>query len=287
MRPTASWETADLLALKKRVERFGIELCGIAAYWKYDKCLRNLPDRENEIAYWKHWIRITGEAGIPVIQYNWTINAGGPFRNWRTSVTTTGRGGAQVASFDYELAKNVPATSLGHIDEAQMWAGLISFLQEVTPVAEEAGVRLALHPSDPQVPALAGIARIMRSSEAYDRLFAEVPSRANAMTFCQGCFAQILDAEQLYPAILHFGTAGRIALVHFRNVEGRLENFREMYWDEGKVDNRQAMRAYREAGYNGYFVIDHFPHMPSDTKQGHQARAFAIGYTRAMIQCAS
>jgi mannonate dehydratase len=145
---------------------------------------------------------------------------------------------------------------------------------------------MALHPADRQVRSLAGIARIIRSPAAYDRLFEAVPSEANAMTFCQGCFAQMLDAEGVYAAIRHFGSLRKIAFVHFRNVTGGPERFDETYWDEGKVDNVRAIRGYRDAGYDGYLVPDHAPRGVGDTDWGHRARAFAIGYLRGLLQSA-
>jgi mannonate dehydratase len=143
---------------------------------------------------------------------------------------------------------------------------------------------MALHPADPQVPSLAGIARIMRSPEAFDRLLDLVPSPSNSINFCQGCFSQMLDAEGVYRAIRHFASRKAIANVHFRNVTGSIEQFTEAFWDDGKVNMAKAMQAYHDAGFNGYFTPDHHPHVIGDTVWGHRSRAFAYGYMRGLMQ---
>lgn len=192
-----------------------------------------------------------------------------------------------MTSFDYELARDAPITEIGRITDQEMWDNLTYFLKAVIPVAEVAGVRMAVHPADPQVPVIAGIARIIRSVEAYRRVFDIVPSDASAMVFCQGCFAQMLDAEAVYEAIRYFASRNKIAYVHFRNVRGTLDKFEETYWDEGKVDMFKAVQAYKNGGFHGYMVPDHTPRGVGDSQWGHRARAFAIGYMRGLFQAVS
>ncbi len=165
-----------------------------------------------------------------------------------------------------------------------MWDNLAYFLRAVIPVAEAVGVRMVVHPADPQVPSLAGIARILRSSADYDRLFDLVPSAHNAMVFCLGCFAQMLDSDGVYDAIRHFGGCGRIGYVHFRNVTGTLERFTEVYPDEGKLDMAAVMRIFDQLGYDGHVIPDHTPHGTGDSAMGHRGFAFEIGYMRGLMQ---
>ncbi len=120
------------------------------------------------------------------------------------------------------------------------------------------------------------------SPEAYQRVFGIMPSDSNAMAFCQGCFAQMLESEDVYEAIRYFGKRNKIAFVHFRNVVGTVDHFAESYWDEGKIDMFRAMRAYHKVGYHGYMVPDHNPKGIGDTKWGHRARAFGLGYIRGL-----
>ena len=112
-----------------------------------------------------------------------------------------------------------------------------------------------------------------------------VPSESNGIIFCQGCYAEM--GTDVYDAIRHFGKQGKIFYVHFRNVRGTVPTFRETFIDDGDVDMRKAMQAYRDVGYDGFFAADHLPVMVGDSEYQHRSRAYAIGYIRAMIQTVS
>ena len=276
----------DLIALKKAVEGRGLELYGVSPTDCLDKAILALPGRDEQIENWCKTLRNVGRAGIPMIQYGWVDNAGAWLSNWRTTARAVGRGGAHLVSFDYEVAKEVPISAFGEITDEMMWDNLTYFLKAVIPVAEESRVKMVMHPADPQVPSLAGIARIIRSVEAYDRLFEIVPSDYNCMLFCLGCFSQMLEPEGVYDAIRHFGTKGKIGSVHFRNVRGNLEKFDEVYPDDGKLDMVEAIRVLHETGYKGTITPDHIPHGALDAT-GYIGLAFQIGYLKGLLQSAS
>lgn len=283
------FEVADLLELKKWLERRGFGLFGMShtPFFRWDKIITNKPGRDQQIEDWCTSLRNLGKAGIPMLQYNWVIEAASWLGNWRTTDKTIGRGGARYFSFDYEVAKKVPVTAdFGVITEEEMWASLTYFLKAVIPVAEEAGVKMVVHPADPQVPSIAGIARIIRSPEAYDRMFNIVPGDYNGMVFCIGCFSQMMEPDGVYEAIRHFGAAKKIGYVHFRNISGTREKFDEVYPDEGKLDMFKCIQLLNDVGYKGIIIPDHTPHGVGDTEYGHQGRAYAIGYMKGLMQVA-
>jgi mannonate dehydratase len=288
LRTGGYWQVEDLLELKQAITSFGLELfaLGHTPPERYQKAMLGLPGRDEEIENWCRSLRAMGEAGIPILQYTWHLNIGAQHVNWHTSVDTPIRGGALGEGFDYALAKDAPVGELGIVTDEQLWEGLTYFLKAVIPVAEESGVRMAMHPADPQVPSLAGVARIMRSPEAFERLLEIVPSPANAINFCQGCFTQMLQPPELYRTIERFARRQAIAFVHFRNVVGNKEKFCEAFWDEGKADMVKAIAAYRLGGFDGYLTPDHHPHVIGDTVWGHRSRAFALGYMRGLVQSA-
>jgi mannonate dehydratase len=91
--------------------------------------------------------------------------------------------------------------------------------------------------------------------------------------------------EQIYDVIRYFGSRGKIFSVHFRNIEGGLLNFRETFIDNGSVDMLQAMRVYKEVGYDGMMMPDHVPAVPGlDSMTGF---VFAFGYIKAFIAAVS
>ena len=280
------YETDDLLALRKWVESYGLELSGINSmlFPRWEKMILGQSGRDEQIENWNKSLRNMRQAGIPVLGYGWGVGAGAWMPMWRTSAENIGRGGVRIVRFDYDVAKKAPLTNYGEISGKTLWDSLTYFLKAVIPVAEEAGVMMAMHPPDPQVPRLAGIARIVRSIEEYDKVFEIMPSRANSMVFCLGCFGQMMDADHVYEAIRHFGKEGRIGCVHFRGVRGTLEKFDEVFPDEGKLDMLQAVKVLKEVGFNGIIENDHAPQVTGDTEYGHMNHAFQIGYLRGIVQ---
>ena len=171
----------------------------------------------------------------------------------------------------------------GTTDE-QMWDNLEYFLKRIVPSAEEAGVKLAMHPDDPPLSPMCGLSRIMRSVENFDRLLSIAPSEANGITLCQGCFRELgCDISEI---VRHF--ADKINFVHFRDVAGPLENFHETFPDNGPTDMVEVFKAFKEIGYEGFIRSDHVPLLATEivkadgySMQGH---IFAIGYMKGLME---
>ena len=220
-------------------------------------------------------------AGVPTLGYNFK-----PIGNFRTT-SAVGRGGSRYSTFDYEEWQRTepewgPRFRDKQIDEEGMWENISWFLERILPVAEECGVRMALHPDDPPIPEpMGGAARIVSTLEQYERIFAMAPSDSNAMLFCQGCVTEM--GVDVLASIRRIGALGKIAYVHFRNVRGSRRYFEEVFVDEGDVDMFRAMQTYREAGFEGPFMMDHTPVIPGD-REGREGHALATGFMRAMIQ---
>lgn len=264
------------LAMKKLAESHGLKLMNAATHG-WDALTLALPDREQKIEAWCTLLRNLGAAGIPTLGYNFK-----PVGNFRTK-PTVGRGGARYSTFNYdEFMQDPPYYPEKAISEEQLFENLEYFLSRVIPVAEEAGVRMALHPDDPPIPeVMGGAARIVSSIEQYKRIFNLVPSRSNAMLFCQGCVTEMgVDVEQ---AIREIAALDKIVYVHFRNVRGTPRHFQETFIDEGDVDMVKMMETYRDVGFNGPFMMDHTPQFPND-KTFWAGHAYAVGYIRALIQ---
>ncbi|MAG35178.1 MAG: mannonate dehydratase, partial [Dehalococcoidia bacterium] len=251
----------DLLFLRKRIEDAGLRCAArsLPANWS-NKIKLGLPGRDEQIDNWCKTLRNMGAAGIPVLYYTFTLRSAGGY-GLRTSRTTPGRGGARVTSFDYDLIKGAtqdywdpPVADSVETTDEQMWDHVTYFLQAVIPVAEQAGVRMALHPDDPPISPIAGVARIFRSHAALQRLIEIVPSDSNGLNFCQGTVSEM--PENVLDAIRYFGSRDKIFYVHFRNVTGPVPQFAETFIDEGHVNMLEAMRAYKEVGFDGPMVDD-------------------------------
>ncbi|NLG51356.1 MAG: mannonate dehydratase, partial [Chloroflexi bacterium] len=110
-----------------------------------DRVKLGLPGRDEDIDNFCQSLRNMGAAGIPILCYNWMAVLG-----WlRTSVSTRVRGDALATSYDHSQMQRGPIPETGIVTEEQLWESLEYFLRAVVPVAEEAGVQLAMHPDDP------------------------------------------------------------------------------------------------------------------------------------------
>lgn len=276
------WSYKPLERLKKAYEAGGFELSVIEARPPTDKIKLGLPGRDEQIEQICELIRNMGKLHIPVWCYEWM-----PVNNWtRTATDIRGRGGAMVTGFDLSKLKAEPATQPAKLTEEDLWANLKYFLERVAPVAEQANVKLAMHPDDPPLSPLRGLPRIMRSVENYQRLLDLVSSAVNGITLCQGNFTFM--TSDLPGVIRHFGKQRKIFFVHFRDVRGTSEKFEETFHDNGQTDMVACMRAYREIGFDGVCRPDHVPTMEGDSndRPGYSTigRLFAIGYIRGLIQ---
>lgn len=271
---------ADLLQLKARTESFGMRLSVIEGYLPIEQVKLGAAGWDTEIEQMKTLIRNMGAAGVPLLCYNFI--AGGDWS--RTSFVEPERGGALVSGFDLsQLAQEVPQET-PTLSTDQLWHNLRHFLQCVVPVAEEAKVTLAMHPDDPPIPTFRGQPRIMYTVEAFEQLVTLVPSPFNGICFCQGTFAEM--GVDIPATILRLRR--HIKYVHFRDVRGRADKFVETFHDNGPTNMFEAMRAYRDIGFEGPMRPDHVPQLAGeeDGEPGYTmlGRLFAVGYMRGLIQ---
>ncbi|NLG01146.1 MAG: TIM barrel protein, partial [Lentisphaerae bacterium] len=184
-----------------------------------------LPGRDEALARYRLLLGNMAELGIGLFCYNFMAGTG-----WHRTGERPGRGGARATYFSQ---KETPRVMDGPLLEAgQVWDNYAYFIRAVMPEAERLGLRMGLHPDDPPLPSLGGMARVFGSLEAFDRAYALAPCRANGVTFCQANFK--LMGVDLDAAARHFGP--RIAFVHVRDVRGTAEEFVELFHDEGETD---------------------------------------------------
>ena len=150
---------------RRLVESHGMRLMNVASTG-WDDISTGRPNRDRAIEAWCTLLRNLGAAGIPTLGYNFK-----PAGNFRTASTPPGRGGAIYSTFDYDVLMQAPPYFPDKAaSEAEMWEHLQYFLERVIPVAEESGVRMALHPNDPPVPEpLGGCAPITATLESASR----------------------------------------------------------------------------------------------------------------------
>jgi mannonate dehydratase len=176
---------------------------------------------------------------------------------------------------------DAPKGTVGRVTQEQLWQRLGEFLRAVVPVAEEAGVRLALHPDDPPMPTIRGTARLVYQPDYYQRVLDLVPSPSNGVEFCCGSIAEMTEGN-VYDAIDRYSRQDRIGYVHFRNVKGKVPRYHEVFVDEGDIDMIRVLRILKKNGYGGVIIPDHTPQMTC-AAPWHAGMAFALGFMRAAL----
>ncbi|MCU0226101.1 MAG: mannonate dehydratase [Bryobacterales bacterium] len=273
---------AALRSIREELQREGLIFAGVESHpVPAERIKLGLPGREAELENYLAVIRALGDLDVRLLCYNWMAGLGW----YRTRVDVPERGGALVSEFSLDAARAQGLTEWGVVDEARVWASLEWFLRAALPVAEQAGVRMALHPDDPPVSPLRGIGRILTSADAFRRVLAMDPRPVNGITFCQANFR--LMGEDIQTLAREWCSAGRVFFVHYRDVVGAPQQFRETFHDNGPSDMAGMLRIYHEAGFAGPIRPDHAPTLEGeDNLQPGYAmggKVFAVGYMKGVM----
>lgn len=279
-------DLSEFNRLQQRIRSFGMEIGVVEGYLPIDR-IKLGTDDGTDLRAMKALIRHLSDLDIRLVCYNFMAGT-----DWiRTSVDTLERAGSKVTAFrlaDLDKAR-IPGRPAFRADlepgakRPELWKNLQNFLEEIIPVAEDAGVVMAMHPDDPPLPLLLGNDRIMHDVSGFERLVEIVKSPSNKIAFCQGSFSEM--GIDIPATIRRLGP--HIAYVHYRDVVGTADDFRESWQDNGQTDMAEAMRAYREVGFSGPMRPDHVPQMigEDDGEPGYTmlGRLFAFGYIRGMM----
>jgi len=278
-------------------------------------------------------IQAAGKAGLPVVEYNFYAH-----RAIEGYYETAGRAGAGYTGFDYDLelliddngrvvqpiyrdesgritpetlaafpnARKVtfkdlpPLQNEGAHNLQEMWANVTYFLKAVIPVAEKAGVRLALHPNDPPAPVSRGSQQIMGTVAGWKHFIEIVNSPSNGITFDCGVTREM--GEDPVEVADYFASRKRINHCHYRNVQvvKPLEKYQEVFIDVGMGDMFGVMKALIRNKYAGTIYPEHPRALDADRDRvppggriggypgggGYDGITYSVAYTRAMMQAA-
>jgi mannonate dehydratase len=286
------WKEAELRSRVDRLKAAGMTIANLMIAG-FPKTLYGRAGRDEEIDAVIASIRAAGRAGIPVVEYNFYSH-----RLTEGYYEELGRAGAGMTAYGYDRARDLPPlpdVGLHTVDE--MWANVTYFLKAVVPAAEAAGVRLALHPSDPPVPLSRGSGQIMATLAGWKRLVEIVPSPANGITYDCGVTREL--GEDPVEVCRWFGERDRINHVHYRNVRVRRPSvdYTEVFPDEGQVDLFAVMRELVRQKYPRALYPEHPRALDADREQpgfdpyypgggGYAGLVYNVAYTKAMLQAA-
>jgi mannonate dehydratase len=290
--PKMPWREDEIRSISDQLKKGGLSL-GNMMIAGFPNAIYGRPGRDEEIENVRRSIRAAGAAGLPVVEYHFYAH-----RLVEGYYEETGRAGAGLTAFDYARVKSLPPLpSEGVHSLEEMWSNITYFLKAVVPVAEESGVRLALHPNDPPSAMSRGSGQIMATLEGWKRLIDIVPSKSNGITFDCGVTREI--GHDPVEVCRYFGARDRINHVHFRNVRVRVphEAYTEVFLDEGQVNMFAVMKELVRQKYPRLVYPEHPRGLDADRQQpgfksgypgggAYTGFAYNVGYARAMLQAA-
>jgi mannonate dehydratase len=271
------WPRQRLDRLAETIDRAGLRLAVIESIPVHEDIKLGRPTRDRLIDNYAESIRAMSTVGVDVLCYNFM-----PVFDWmRTDLGQPMADGSRTLAFDDDALARIDlsrgtgdlpgwataydAAALGallsayrQIDDERLWEHLAYFLERVVPVAEENGVRMAIHPDDPPW-AIFGLPRIITTRASLERLVSLVDSPANGITFCTGSLGSRPDND-LASMARQFAAAGRIHFAHCRNVRRTgPRRFEETPHPSacGDVDMAAVLGGLRDAGFAGPMRPDH------------------------------
>lgn len=270
------WPLDKILALKSTIEAAGLQFKVVESVPVHEDIKLGKPTRERLIANYQQTIRNLAAAGIEVICYNFM-----PVFDWtRTELAKKLDDGSTCLAFSTREVERVDVSQgialpgwdssyapgelqsllaeYRDIDEGRLWEHLEHFLRAIIPVAQECGIKMAIHPDDPPRP-IFGLPRIVKNRDDLARILGIVDTPANGLTLCSGSLGAgpQNDVEAL---VREFGGMGRIHFAHIRNVkitpEGDFEETAHLS-SCGSLDIAAIVKAYHDVGFQGYYRPDH------------------------------
>lgn len=290
--PDRLWALEDLTRIKAEINEVGLELEAVEnfdpAHW-HDVLLKG-PQRDGQLENLKTIIRTVGEAEIPIFGYNFSIagvsgRISGPFA--RGEAISVGMDCGDDSPIPNGMVWNMvydsdaPAGFLPKISHEELWDRYAYFLNELLPVAEEVGVKLALHPDDPPLPSMHQQPRLVYQPTMYDRVVEINSSPSNQFELCLGTLAEMTEGD-VYEVVDRYSKEQRIAYIHIRNIRGKVPHYRETFIDDGDLDMPRIIGILQKNHFQGVLVPDHTPQMQCQDPW-HAGMAHALGYIKGVI----
>ncbi|GKU82262.1 mannonate dehydratase [Niallia sp. NCCP-28] len=304
------WPYEKIIELKSKIEDKGLKLAVIESVPVHEDIKLGLPSRDRYIENYKTTLKNLGKAGIPVVCYNFM-----PVFDWtRSALDYELPDGSTCLIFDEKVVErmnplsgelSLPGWDTSYekedlkrlfnqyesVSEERLWENLAHFIQEIIPVAEEANIKMAIHPDDPPW-SIFGLPRIITNKENLERFINLYDSPNNGLCLCSGSLGA--NPENDFPELVrYFGKLGKVNFMHARNIKLMGErSFHESSHlsTDGSIDMYEVIRSLREFNYEGPIRPDHGRMIWGETGKpgyGLYDRALGATYLNGMWEAAT
>ena len=288
----------ELLKIKKLIRTYGMDINRVTLPDVTERYFLDQEGGEQDLENTVSALRVFAEAGVPIARQRFE---GDTFNHLMTFYRSEHRAGflghgatrghvdreALAALSDQDLksrrihvwdARKGEIPSKDELDN--WWAHACRVYSELVPIADETGIRLAMHPSDIPLPdtPFGGI--------GYHRIIDAFPSKQVGYLYCIGTRAEAGGQPLVLDEINNYGRKGRIFMVHFRNVRGSLATaggYEEVHLDDGDVNMFKIVQALQDVGFDGCINPDHIFAIEGDGADRSQGVAYSVGYIRALL----
>ena len=265
-----------VLEIVKRIQSWGLEINRVTLPNMTAAFMNGEEGSESELENTATALQVFAEAGVPLARQRFE---GDTFNEQLTRFSAPHRGGYMSRSESLYLTSDKPPTP----DKEQLqrwWGRFCQVYEKLVPIADETGIKLAVHPSDTPLPdtPFGGI--------GYHRVIDAFPSRRVGYLYCCGTRAEAGGQSLVLDEINNYGRKGRIFMIHMRNVRGSLATaggFEEVLLDDGDMNFFRVLCELKKVGFDGCINADHIPAIEGDGDTAHQGLAYSIGYIKALL----
>ncbi|AMB99038.1 mannonate dehydratase [Aerococcus urinaehominis] len=302
-----AWPLENIMKLKEDVEAEGLHISVIESIPVHEDIKLGKDNRDELIENYKESIRNVGKAGIPVVCYNFM-----PVFDWTRSDLNKSLpdGSTSLAFLKSDIEKMDPLSGelslpgwdssytkesmaqvfkdYESVDEEKLWENLEYFIKAIMPTAEEAGVKMAIHPDDPPY-SIFGLPRIITGQKSVERFLDIYDSEYNGITMCVGSYASTLENDVV--AMTEYALKrNRINFMHTRNVATGDWGFQEVAHlsEAGNIDMNAIIKLLVEYDWQGAIRPDHGRRIWGDQTEtpgyGLYDRALGAAYFNGLIE---
>ena len=299
------WPEENIARLKKLANDKGLTFEVVESVPVHEDIKLGNANAARLIENYKENVRRLGKAGVKCICYNFM-----PVFDWlRSNLAKELPDGSNALAYDHEtVLKMNPLTSelslpgwdasytreglkelleqYKDIDDEKLWENMTVFLKEVIPIAEESGIKMAIHPDDPPW-GIFGLPRVIIDEKNLKRFLSIVDSPSNGITLCTGS----LGVNPMNNLVSMINTCkGRMPFVHLRNIKITGDHcFEESghLSEKGSLDMYDIIKALYDGGFDGYVRPDHGRMIWGETGRagyGLYDRALGAMYLQGIIE---